>query len=141
MLKYALESRFQSSPVLVIVLPVLIVLPMLIVCGRPKTCPHSLARETMSRRRFGGKMESQMEKWNINEVCDFLSENDFDEDIVECFRVNKIRGRVLFLLSEDDMKQLGLGALGDRKYFQHVLHKRRDKEKAENTVRILLPMQ
>ena len=79
-----------------------------------------------------------MEQWNINEVCDFLSENDFDEDIVECFRVNKIRGRVLFLLSEDDMKQLGLGALGDRKYFQHILHNRRDQEKAENTVCILL---
>ncbi|XP_065885283.1 uncharacterized protein [Dysidea avara] len=73
-----------------------------------------------------------MEKWSINEVCDFLSENDFEEDIVECFRVNKIRGRVLFLLSEDDMKQLGLDALGDRKYFQHILHNKRDKEKAEN---------
>ena len=64
-----------------------------------------------------------MEKWSVNEVCDFLKQNDFEEDIIEIFRVNKIKGRVLPLLCDSDMEKLGLSALGDQKYFQHILHK------------------
>jgi len=68
-----------------------------------------------------------MEKWSIDEVCDFLKRNDFEEDIIETFRVNKIKGRVLPLLGDGDMEKLGLSALGDQKYFQHILHKTQEK--------------
>ena len=71
----------------------------------------------------GATLESvyEMEKWSINEVCEFLRRNDFEEDIIESFRVNKIKGRVLPLLEDEDMERLGLSALGDQKYLKHIL--------------------
>ena len=64
-----------------------------------------------------------MESWNIEEVCEFLMKYEFDEEVVQIFRVNKISGSVLVLLSDTDMKELGLTALGDRKRLQFLLKK------------------
>ena len=55
-----------------------------------------------------------MESWNIEGVCDFLVKYEFDEDVVQIFRMNKISGSVLVLLNDADMKELGVAALGDR---------------------------
>ena len=62
-----------------------------------------------------------MENWSVDEVCQFLRRNDFEENVIQAFRVNKVRGRVLPLLNDEDLKQLELIALGDRKYLQHLL--------------------
>lgn len=62
-----------------------------------------------------------MEHWTVDEVCQFLRKNDFEENVIRAFRVNKVRGRVLPLLNDEDLKQLELAALGDRKYLQHLL--------------------
>lgn len=62
-----------------------------------------------------------MEDWSVDEVCQFLRKNDFEENIVRAFKVNKVRGRVLPLLGDEDLKELQLTALGDRKYLQHLL--------------------
>ena len=62
-----------------------------------------------------------MEKWSVSQVCEFLASEDFDEEVVELFRVKKIRGRVFKLLKEEDLKQLGLTALGDRRLLIHLL--------------------
>ena len=62
-----------------------------------------------------------MENWTVEEVCQFLRRNDFEENVIQAFRVNKVRGRVLPLLNDEDLKQLELFALGDRKYLQHLL--------------------
>ena len=32
-----------------------------------------------------------MESWSVGDVCGFLIENGFDEEVVELFRCNKIR--------------------------------------------------
>lgn len=63
-----------------------------------------------------------MEHWNIGEVCEFLSKNGLKEDIVEAFRVNKITGSVLLLLSDDDLRELGLSS-PIQKHFHRVLLK------------------
>jgi len=49
------------------------------------------------------------------------SSSSSDEEVVELFRVNKIRGRVFKQLKEEDLKQLGLTALGDRRLLLHLL--------------------
>ena len=73
-----------------------------------------------------------MENWTVEEVCHFLKRNDFEENVIQAFRVNKVRGRVLPLLNDEDLKQLELAALGDRKYLQHLLSRvcREDEVKA-----------
>ena len=62
-----------------------------------------------------------MESWSILDVSDFLTTNSFDEEVVEVFRCNKISGKVLSLLTEEDFKELGLKALGDRRLLSHLL--------------------
>ena len=62
-----------------------------------------------------------MENWTVDDVCQFLRKNDFEEKVIQAFKVNKVRGRVLPLLNDEDLKQLELAALGDRKYLQHLL--------------------
>jgi len=36
------------------------------------------------------------------------------------FRANKIRGRVLAMLNDSDLTNLGVTAMGDRKYLLHI---------------------
>ena len=62
-----------------------------------------------------------MEKWNVAEMCGFLVKEGFDEEVVELFQANKIRGRVLKLLREKDLKQFGVTALGDIRLLLHLL--------------------
>ena len=49
-----------------------------------------------------------MERWSVAEVSEFLVVNGFDEDAVELFRRNKIRGKVLKLLTDRDLQEMGL---------------------------------
>ena len=62
-----------------------------------------------------------MENWSVSDVSDFLTTNSFDEEVVKVFRCNKINGKVLSLLTEEDLKELGLAALGDRRLLSHLL--------------------
>lgn len=62
-----------------------------------------------------------MESWSVSDVSDFLTSNNFDEEVVQVFRSNKITGKVLSLLSDEDFKELGLTALGDRRLLSHLL--------------------
>lgn len=62
-----------------------------------------------------------MENWSVDDVCQFLRRYDFEENVIRAFRINKVRGRVLPLLNDEDLKQLELAALGDRKYLQYLL--------------------
>ena len=65
-----------------------------------------------------------MESWSAEEVCCFIAEKGFEKDVIELFRVNRIRGPVLSLLTDAELKELGVAALGDRKLllklFQHT---------------------
>ena len=61
-----------------------------------------------------------MESWSVAEVSEFLVANGFDEE-VELFRRNKIRGKVLKLLTDRDLQEMGLTAIGDRRLLNHLL--------------------
>lgn len=56
-----------------------------------------------------------------NEVCQLLRKRGFDELIVETFEKNKIDMNVLKDIDADDMKELGITALGDRKRLQDLI--------------------
>jgi len=72
----------------------------------------------------------KMEYWSVDTVCEFLSRNDFEEDVVETFRINRISGEVLPLLDADYLKELGLCSL-DQKHFLRVLCKAQKKLEKE----------
>ena len=40
---------------------------------------------------------------------------EFDAEVVDTFRINKIDGETLLELTQEEMKELGIVALGDRK--------------------------
>ena len=40
--------------------------------------------------------------------------------VIEAFRANKIKGRVLAMLNDSDLTNLGIRAMGDRKYLLHI---------------------
>ena len=62
-----------------------------------------------------------MENWSVAEVSEFLVANDFDDEVVELFRRNKIRGKVLKLLTDRDLQEMGLTAIGDRRLLNYLL--------------------
>lgn len=57
----------------------------------------------------------------MEEVSDILNKAGFDEEVVKIFRVNKIDRSLLVALDKDDMKELGIVALGDRKKLQMLI--------------------
>ena len=59
--------------------------------------------------------------WSVAEVSEFLVVNGFDEEAVKLFRRNKIRGKVLKLLTDRDLQEMGLTAIGDRRLLNHLL--------------------
>lgn len=42
--------------------------------------------------------------------------------VIETFRRNKIRGKALLLLTDEDLEQLGLVALGDKKCLRQLIN-------------------
>ena len=62
----------------------------------------------------------------MEEVCSILLAAGFDEAAVEIFRVNKINRSVLLDLDKDDIKELGVTALGDRKKLLAIIAKLRE---------------
>ena len=65
-------------------------------------------------------MASHLDTLSISAVCDLLKTNGFDDDAVEVFRANKIDGGTLLELNSEDLKELGIVALGDRKKLEKV---------------------
>ena len=56
-----------------------------------------------------------MAELSVSKLCEILTGEKFDEDVVESFRKNKIDGETFLELDHDDLKELGIIALGDRK--------------------------
>ena len=57
----------------------------------------------------------------MEEVSSLLSNAGFDTEIVQIFVSNKIDRSVLATLTTEDMKELGIVALGDRKKLQFLI--------------------
>ena len=57
----------------------------------------------------------------MEEVCSILLAADFEEATVEIFRANKVDCTILLDLDKDDMKELGVTALGDRKKLLNII--------------------
>lgn len=75
------------------------------------------------------------EDLNVAEICQLLREKGFQDDVVEVFRMNKIDGSVLVELDADDMKELGVKALGDRKKLNHLIKAVKSGEAAQSTLK------
>ena len=71
-------------------------------------------------------MELEQTTSEVEDVFQLLLENDFDALVVEIFRANKIDRKVLIDLDRDDMKELGILALGDRKRLQQIIARMRE---------------
>lgn len=59
----------------------------------------------------------------MEEVSSLLLEAGFDDATIEIFQSNKIDRATLVDIDRDDMKELGITALGDRKRLQSVIAK------------------
>ena len=57
----------------------------------------------------------------MEEVSSLLTNAGFDTEIVQIFVSNKIDRSVLATLTTQDMKELGIVALGDRKKLQFLI--------------------
>ena len=60
--------------------------------------------------------------WTMDDVCRWLVSIDLGH-LQRQFRENRIKGAVLAELSEDDLKEAGVTAVGDRKWFQMEVRK------------------
>ena len=67
-------------------------------------------------------MGTKLMEASTEEICDLLLENGFDRSVAGVFRDKKIDGAVLVDLDKDDMKELGISALGDRKKLQQLIN-------------------
>ena len=65
-------------------------------------------------------MANYIDILSVAEVSDLLIENGFDADVVECMRANKIDETTLLQLNSEDIKELGIVALGDRKRLERL---------------------
>lgn len=57
----------------------------------------------------------------MERVCKLLTQYGFEEDVLEVFCYNKITEDVLVELSNNDMKELGIVAVGDRIRLRKVI--------------------
>ena len=57
---------------------------------------------------------------SISELCSLLKEKGLDNDVVEVFRSNKIDGAVFLDLNREDLRELGIVALGDQKKIEKI---------------------
>ena len=60
-------------------------------------------------------MDTRLTEASTEKICELLLENGFDNSVSSVFRDNKVDGAVFVDLDKDDMKELGISALGDRK--------------------------
>ena len=67
-------------------------------------------------------MGSKAFEHSTEQVCKLIQDSGFDYSVVEVFRENKIDGIEFVSLSRDDMKELGISALGDRKKLLRLIH-------------------
>ena len=51
--------------------------------------------------------------YSVERVCDILETNGFDSKVVEAFRGNKVDWDTFTQLDKDDIKELGVTALGN----------------------------
>ena len=62
-----------------------------------------------------------MENASLSVICQLLSKRGFDEEVLTTFRRNKIDGAAFIELTPEDLKELHITALGDRKKICKVI--------------------
>ena len=68
-------------------------------------------------------MDTRLTEASTEKICELLLENGFDNSVSSVFCDNKVDGAVFVDLDKDDMKELGISALGDRKKLQQLIYK------------------
>lgn len=64
------------------------------------------------------------------EMCGLLKEGEFEDDVIEVFRKNRIDTSIFIELDNDELDSLGVVALGDKKRLKRL------KEKIIDEVRV-----
>ncbi len=49
---------------------------------------------------------SQVAEWSVDDVCRFLKQAKIDDDVIDIFRSEKIKGKVLADHAKDDILQV-----------------------------------
>lgn len=59
-------------------------------------------------------MDKNFSEWSPREVAQYLTKKEKLEDYTEVFEKNKIDGTIAFRLTDAELKDMGIGAIGDR---------------------------
>ena len=81
----------------------------------------------------GWAQRTGMASLTVEGMCERLAK-EFDSEVVETFRTNKIDGSVFIELEESDMKELGIVALGDRKKLKKLIRTLQESQENVSTV-------
>lgn len=88
---------------------------LLVHAAHAHTVPSHLRLQEDSNRQL--QLVSTLRAGNMEyeSVCSLMRANGFDEEVVSIFKENKIDEETLLELNNDDLKELSVTALGDRK--------------------------
>ena len=70
--------------------------------------------------KIHGNLTTMAASLGVSELCCLLGEKGLDSDVIELFRSNKIDGAVFLDLNKEELKELGVVALGDRKKIEKI---------------------
>jgi len=70
--------------------------------------------------KIHGNLTTMAALLGVSELCCLLGEKGLDSDVIELFRSNKIDGAVFLDLNKEELKELGVVALGDRKKIEKI---------------------
>ncbi|XP_013381809.1 deoxynucleoside triphosphate triphosphohydrolase SAMHD1-like, partial [Lingula anatina] len=80
-------------------------------------------------------MSMSFKKWGVEEVCDFLTQNELDA-VIPLFKAEAISGSVLPDLTEEQLAKIGVACLGTRltilQIIKHLQGKREEEEAQSN---------
>lgn len=60
-------------------------------------------------------LDENFEKWTPEELADYIQRRESIGNYAELFRDQKIDGSIAHSITDDDLKEMGVSAIGDRK--------------------------
>jgi len=67
---------------------------------------HEEELAVLSQEHLSNPHSSGIEKWNTEEVSDWLSRLDLDKPIINAFKEEKVTGDILKTLTRDEIKEI-----------------------------------
>ena len=69
---------------------------------------------------FGGSSVEQYENWNARKLAEYVEESGL-KSYASMIITHKITGKVASLLTDDDLKEMGMTVVGDRLRFKQLI--------------------